>query len=383
MIIGFNMTAFIPGTMGGMEFYCRNILRSLQEVDAVNRYNLICDAHYANEIILTNPNFRILPCNFTQPSYKWLIRGAIRNITGIDILRPVMNRVEADVIHHPFSMLNPRHLSIPSVLTFHDMQHEYFPYYFSAFEMKTRKEFYRASAEEATRIIADSHHTKSTLIERYGISAEKIDVVHLGHAPEFTVIDDIQGLQEIRNRYGLDKPFIYYPAATWPHKNHLALLSAVKIMKDRYGFDGNLVLTGVKQQSQGEIAAKIVRLGLQDMVRPLGYLSTKELPYLYNLARIMVFPSLFEGFGIPIVEAMACGCPVTCSATTSIPEVAGDAAIMFDPSSVEDIAEKAWRLWTDDSLRQTLIKLGRQRAGLFSWNEAAQKTISVYQKVCK
>lgn len=380
MIIGFNMTAFIPGTMGGMETYCRNILCSLQEVDHANRYNLICDMHYANEIPLVNPNFKIWPCNFTKPSYKWFIRGIVRNIMGIDILRPAMNRVKADVIHHPFSILNPRQLSIPSVLTFHDMQHEFFPHYFSSFELKCRKEFYQASAKEATRIIADSHHAKLTLIERYGISDQKIDVIHIGHAPKFTVINDINGLQKIRERYRLDRPFMYYPAATWPHKNHLALLAAVRIMKERYGFDGNLVLTGITQQSQRGISAEIERLGLQEVVKSLGYVSTKELPYLYNLARLMVFPSLFEGFGIPIVEAMACGCPVVCSNTTSLPEVVGDAGVTFDPCSSEDMAETIWKLWSNDTLLQELKANGVNRATAFRWDIAAQQTVKVYEK---
>ncbi len=382
MIIGFNMTAFIPGTMGGMETYCRNVLRTLQEVDASNSYRIICDSHYTNEIPLTNSNFQYWPCNFTKPSAKWFLRGVVRNITGIDILKPAMNRIHADVIHHPFSILNPRHLSIPSVLTFHDMQHEFFPHYFSAFEIKTRKEFYRSSATEATRIIAISHHAKTTLIERYGISDSKIDVIHNGYGAAFKILDDLEGMQKIRTTYNLHKPFIYYPAGTWPHKNHLSLLAALRIMMDRFGFDGELVLTGVTQQSQGNIFAEIERLGLQKTVRILGYLPENDLPWLYNLARAMVFPSLFEGFGIPLLESMACGCPVVCSKATSIPEVVGEAAVMFDPYSAEDIAEKTWKLWINDSLQQQLINYGLERVKLFGWEDAARKTIKVYEKAC-
>ena len=173
---------------------------------------------------------------------------------------------------------------------------------------------------------------------------------------------------------------MYYPAATWPHKNHKRLLAALKIMKDRYGFDGQLVLSGIAMQANDAVLEEIGRLGLRDDVIVLGYLPHEDLPCLYNLARLMVFPSLFEGFGIPLVEAMACGCPVACSNVTSIPEVVGDAAVTFDPVSVEDMAEKTWALWSNDSLLRDMKTQGLDRVKLFSWDNMARQTIQVYEK---
>jgi glycosyltransferase involved in cell wall biosynthesis len=367
--------------MGGIETYFRSLLFSLQEVDSENEYSVLCDSHHAGELAIIKANFKAVQCNYTKPSLGWLLRGVIRNTIKVDILRPVMNRFKVDVIHHPFSFLNPLNVATPSVLTFHDMQHEFFPEYFSPYEMKVRKEFYRPSAEQATRIIAISQHVKSCLVDRYEINPEKIDVVHNGFNPAYRLLDDPDSLEEVRSKYGLSRPFMYYPAATWPHKNHKTLLEALKIMKERYRFDGQLVLTGIAMRANDKILGEIVRLGLEDEVKVLGYLPYDDLPRLYNLARVMVFPSLFEGFGIPLVEAMACGCPIACSNAASIPEVVGDAGKIFDPVSVEDMAEKIWHLWSDEALRQALKIKGSARAKLFSWDITARDTVKVYSKV--
>ena len=380
MRIGLNATAFLPGKMGGMEVYFRNLLKFLQQVDQDNRYSVLCDRHYIHELPITNPDFAAVQCNFSRPSPGWLVRGVLKNTIKVDILRPIMNRYQVDVIHHPFSMLMPLQCRIPSVLTFHDMQHEFFPEFFSVYEMKVRRAFYRSSAERATRIIAISEHARSCLVEKYGVKSEKIDVIYAGYDPTYRVLADPSDLEKIRLKYQLNKPFMYYPAATWPHKNHRKLFEALKVLKDRYRFDGQLILTGVAMQSHAAILEEIRRFGLQDMVRVLGYLPAADLPRLYNLARLMVFPSLFEGLGMPLVESMACGCPIACSNVTSIPEVVGDAAVIFDPSSREEMAEKIWLLWTDDGVRQGLVRSGLERVKLFSWEDAARKTVGVYRK---
>ncbi len=381
MDIALNLVAFIPGTMGGCETYFINLLHCLQQVDSGNSYRVLCDRHYVKDIQLSRNAFRTVACNYSRPSLKWFIRGVIRNTLKIDILTPVFNRLKVDLIHHPFSFLNPLGTKIPSVLTFHDMQHEFYPELFSRYELLTRKEFYRPSAEQASRIIAISAHAKSCLVERYGISPDKIDVIYNGYNPAYTILNDSDGLEKIRLKYGLHRPFMYYPAATWPHKNHKTLLATLKLLKARYRFDGQLVLTGIAMNAHREILEEIGRLGLDDMVKVLGYLPYEDLPWLYNLARLMVFPSLFEGFGIPLVEAMACGCPVVCSNVTSIPEVVGNAGLTFDPTSVEDMAEKVWSLWNDEEMRQDLRLKGSTRVNLFSWEATARETIKVYAKV--
>jgi len=380
MKIALNAVAFAPGRMGGIESYFRNLVASLQGLDTGHDYHLICSDRCVDSFQLSNPRFRPLACGYCKPSPLWYLRAATRHLTRVDILKPFMNRLSVDVIHHPFSILQPIGHTIPSVLTFHDMQHEYFPEYFPAYAIRARKALYRPSAEQATRIIAISEHAKSSLVERYQIDPGKVDVIYNGYSPGFRVMDSGAGVDALRTRYGLRKPFLYYPAATWPHKNHKRLLAALKLMQEKYGFDGQLVLSGIAMQANDAVLQEIGRLGLRDAVTVLGYLPQEDLPYLYNLARLMVFPSLFEGFGIPLVEAMACGCPVACSNAASIPEVVGPAATTFDPGSVEDMAHKIWTLWSDETARQASIARGLQRVKLFSWGNMARQTVRVYEK---
>lgn len=368
--------------MGGMETYFRNLLDRLQHLDRENDYLLLCDKRHAGEFNLSNLQFHTKYINYAKPSPSWFLRGAIRNVFNLDILASRMNGVKVDVIHHPFTVLTPPGITTPSVLTFWDMQHEFFPEFFSRTELLKRKRLYRASAERATRIIVSAAFTKECLVNRYEIEAEKIEVIYTGYGPEYRPVNDSEWLTAVRSKYGLDKPFLFYPAATWPHKNHNRLLEAVKIMCERYAFDGSLVLTGIAMQSHSEIKTEINRLNLADKVKILGYLPASDLPLLYNCARLMVFPSLFEGFGIPLVEAMACGCPVVCAEATSLPEVVGEAGVLFDPLDPEEIAANIWSAWNDDGRLADMRERGLERAKLFCWDDAALKTIDVYKKAC-
>ena len=152
-------------------------------------------------------------------------------------------------------------------------------------------------------------------------------------------------------------------------------------MKERFGLDEKLIFTGIKKQSHSAVAKEIERLGLKDDIIHIGYLPYEDLPLLYNAASLLVFPSLFEGFGMPVVEAMGVGLPVACSNTTSLPEVAGGAAILFDPEDPEDIAEKVAALLNDEALKKTLVQKGLARASMFTWEQTALKTKKVYEDV--
>ncbi|MEI6704155.1 MAG: glycosyltransferase family 1 protein [Deltaproteobacteria bacterium] len=380
MRVGLNATSFLPGQMGGMETYFRNLVDRVQAFDLDNEYRILCDKRFAGEFPLFNPNFSLEFINYAKPSPAWFLRGVVRNLFNRDMLAGRMNRVKADVIHHPFTVLTPPDIKLPSVLTFWDMQHEFFPEFFSRTERLKRRRLYWISAERATQIIVSATFTKECLTSRYGIESGKIQVISTGYGPEYRPVDNSELLAAIRAKYGLDRPFLLYPAATWPHKNHKRLLTAHKLMRERYAFDGTLVLTGIAMQSHADIQAEISRLGLADCVKTLGYLPASELPVLYSCARLMVFPSLFEGFGIPLVEAMACGCPVVCSNTTSLPEVAGNAGLTFDPLDTEAIAAAIWSVWNDGQALAGMRIRGFERATLFNWNDTAAKTIAVYKK---
>ena len=380
MIVGINAITFVPGKIGGMETYLRNLVDRVQRIDTGNEYLLLCDRRFAGEFPIVGDNLSIRHVDYAKPSLNWLLRGVLRNALNLDPLKWEMRGIKVDLMHHPFTVVTPLNTGVPAVLTFWDMQHEFFPEFFNRVELRKRKRIYPASAREAKRIIVSSGYTGKCLVERYGIDPDKIEVIATGYGPEYRVVEDQEELQRVRTKYVLERPFLFYPAATWPHKNHRNLLAALRILKEAHGFDGELILSGIAMQSHGDIMAEVDRLGLSGNVRLLGYLPAGELPCIYNLARMLVFPSLFEGFGIPLVEAMACGCPVVCSDMTSLPEVAGEAGQLFDPRQPEQIAEAVWTVWTDAAKRKQMRELGLDRARLFTWEETARKTVEVYGK---
>ena len=301
MNIGLNAITLYPGAIGGMETYFRKLLHWLQKIDNTNKYTVIYNEGYAADLPLFNPAFTMKTYRYEKKSLNWYVRGVLRNALNIDPMRSNFKKLGVDFIHHPFNVLNPVSSGMPSVLTINDIQHEYYPEFFSASDLLKRRRLFKPSAEEASRIITISDFTSRCVVEKYGIDPGKIDVIHIGCGEEYHRVEDPEGLAGIRKKYNLDRRFIYYPAGSWPHKNHKTLFAALKILKERHRFDGMLVLTGVTMRAHNSVLAEIETLGLTDMVKVLGYLPYEELPYLYNLATILVFPSLFEGFGIPLV----------------------------------------------------------------------------------
>lgn len=379
MNVAINMIEFNPGAMGGIETYIRNIVPWFVHNDRSNSYTVVCNETNAPYFSSLCPELKLKIVNNKRKSAGRLLRSFLRNILGLDLLSLEIDRMKMDVVHNPLTNVRPLKLRTPSVLTFHDMQHEYYPEFFTPRELRRRRKKYEKAARSAGRVIAISEHVRQGLVEKFAVSPDKIDVVYQGCGAEYQLLDDAQSAA-VGAKYGLDRPFMYYPAATWPHKNHKNLLAALRILKEEHAFAGELVLTGIAMQSHGEILTEIDRQGLAGMVKVLGYLPYEELPYLYNLARVMVFPSLFEGFGIPLVEAMACGCPVVCSFVTSMPEIVGDAGVTFDPLSPADMAEKVLAVWNNSEERARMKQKGLERAKMFSWEETARRTLDVYRR---
>jgi len=383
MKIALNALNLAPGNMGGTETYFRMLYQHLLAIDQENSYRVICYDAMAQDLANDAANVELFTVKrYPKSDPRRHLTSFLKKALRIDYVALALRNLDADIVHFPFTYMYPRRVKQAAVLTFCDMQHEFLPEFFSAKKLSRRDRDYRNSVAIADRVIAISQHTKWSLESRYGVSSDKIDVVHLGIGPEFHVVPKNSSLlKAVQTTHGLNRPFMYYPAATWPHKNHLRLLTTLQILVQRYGFDGDLVLTGVSKQDNDQVRQEVKRLGLTDRVKFLGYLPYNELPCLYNLARLLVFPSLFEGFGIPLVEAMACGCPVVCSNVASIPEVVGDAGLFFNPESEEDMAKVIWDCWNDqDQLRQLRVR-GVARAQQFTWAETARKTLEVYRRV--
>lgn len=366
--------------MGGVETYLHGLLNHLPVVAPDDTFTLLLGSD--------DQGGGIFPANitisqvktYTKPDPRWYINLLTIAVLNADFHSRMINKCQADVVHYPFTLLFPPVTHKPTVLTFHDMQQEFYPAFFSLRERVYRARTYKTSAQRATRIIAISHHVKHCLVNTYQIQPEKIDVVYNGCDQNFRIIDNHETLRKVQAQYGLDRPFMFYPAASWPHKNHVRLLDALALLVKHKHFDGQLVLTGIAKDQSKTICTRIKTLGLEKHVKLLGYLHYDDLPYIYNLARLLVFPSLFEGFGIPLVEAMACGCPVLAANCTAIPEVLADAGMLFNPSSVGDMAAKIWSVWNDDVKLDAMKLMGLRRAELFTWGNTAKGTIQTYQK---
>jgi glycosyltransferase involved in cell wall biosynthesis len=285
-----------------------------------------------------------------------------------------------DLIHFPTTVISPVIHAVPVVLTFFDMQQEFHPDNFSLSERVRRHLTYRPSARKAGLIISPSSFTAETLVQRYKIPPSKIRRVPVGISDHYKPQTDPRVLGGIRQRYDLPEAFVFYPANTWRHKNHRRLLMALMLLHQQPNLRISLVCTGAA--SSGETVSQLGRsLGFpESQLFDLGFIPLADMPAVYALARMMVFPSLFEGFGIPVLEAMACGCPVVCANTTSLPEVGGEAVGMFDPLDVPAMADEMRRVWEDDALRAAMARKGLERAEEFRWERIIPKVVDVYRE---
>lgn len=262
-----------------------------------------------------------------------------------------------------------------------DLQHLHLPQFFRPIERMVRERAYRAFCDRARMVSVGSTWSKRDLIRNYGLSEDKVQVVP--GAPVLTAYSTptANDLAAARRKFALPEAFVFYPAQTWAHKNHLGLLEALAILRDRNGLSVPMVSSGHLNDFFPKIEKRAGALGLTDQVRFLGFVRPIELQSLYRLCRCMVFPSRFEGWGLPIAEAFFAGAPVACSKVTSLPDLAGEAALLFNPDRPEEIAEAIHRLWTDEALRRQLIERGRKRAACFSWDRTARIFRAHYRRL--
>ncbi len=275
---------------------------------------------------------------------------------------------------HVLPLAHPRR----SVVTVHDLGYHYYPEAHTLFQNLYLRWSTRFSARNAARVLADSQATRRDLVHYYHIPEEKINVVYPGRDETLAPVTDPGHLAAVRACHGIAGPYLLYVGTLHPRKNLVRLVRAFSQV-ERTGLQ--LVLAGKKGWLYDEIFAQVRRLGLEDRVTFTGYVPDADLPALLSGALAFVYPSLHEGFGFPVLEAMACGAPVVCADTSSLPEVAGDAALRVDPLDVEALAEALGRVATDEKLRTDLIRRGFEQVQRFSWQRCARETLAVLEDV--
>lgn len=363
MKIGINIENLYPGKIGGAEQYVRNTINEMGEIENV------CISVFVNEV-----------ANSTFSDSETIKYYAVRSDEDVDIqLNFYIDMLNLEVMFCPLFYLAPKNSSIPVVVSVLDIQQDYLPQYFSKKVLKERRSLTKYTLAHADAIVTISEFSKKTILEKYDVAYDKIKVTYLNADSCFDDALCPQRLCEMKEKIGTD--YIFFPANSWPHKNHLALLTAYVMLKEKYNTKLKLVFTGDGKQKQDEINEFIVQNNLQADVIYLGYVEQEDMPYIFANATILAFPSLFEGFGIPLVEAMKAGVAIACSNSTSLPEIAGDAAIFFDPKNSDDIAEKLHCLEVNEDLRKKLKNEGFARAKIFSWKKCAKETYDFLQEV--
>ena len=351
---------------GGPETYEVSLLPELARVAPNNEYHAYCLSDAAVEA------FGKLPDNVQ------LHRLAPSNrLISIPLTLPMRLKLDAiELLHVTFT---PPPLSPPPyVFTMHDVSMFDTPEYYPSTVRYRLTRLIERGLRQCAVVLCVSEHCKTTVAERFGIGEDRLFVAHHGVSPIYHRIDRTQAIAHVRDRFGIDSPFLLYVGKYEKRKNLPLLIAAYDQFRRQVDDPPLLVLAGKRAWLADEISAEIARRQLETHVVELDYVATNDLPYLHNAAEMLVFPSLWEGFGLPIIEAMACGLPVVTSNVTCLPEVAGDAAMMVDPGNAEKVAAAIYEVHTDDSLRTTLIRKGLERASQFTWRKCAESSLEAY-----
>lgn len=354
----------------GIGTYIRNLLRELARLDQQTEFVLLCRSGDVEGLQALGPNFR--PVVETAGNYS---------ITEQVKVPLALRREGVDLFHAPHYVLPPL-VHCRSVVTIHDCIHLMFPQYLPNRAALTYARTSMAmAASRATRVLTVSETSKADIIKFFGTEPSKIDVIYNAYDERFGVEPVEEDVVRVRERYQLHDEFVLYAGNVKPHKNLERLIDAFQIVRMR-GLDHlKLVMIGDDISKYAALRRAVHRYQLHNYVRFLGYLPEHTLAVMYRLAGVFVFPSLYEGFGLPPLEAMASGTPVVTSNISSLPEVAGDAAQLVDPYDPEAIADGIYRVLTDVDLRRDLRRRGIARARQFSWGASVRRVREIYGEV--
>ncbi len=369
MRIGINALYLIPGRTGGMSVYLKNYLKYLQEIDTTNEYFIYISTEGAGTLNLFAKNFHEircpLPARLRAFHYFW----------ELVILPFQIWKDKIELLHSPANIA-PSYLPCKSIMTIHDVR----PYFFSPDLPRSFTFIYKrllpVMVRRAAKVITVSEYSRKAISNVLGLSMDKIAVIPL--APErYPVLEKAK--EEIKTKYNIED-YLFTLITAIPHKNMDGLIHAYKILTDRQQEVPQLVIAGIKGLALQKIKKQIKEWGLEKKIVFLGFVPDAYLPALYASAKVFVFPSKYEGFGLPILEAMSYGVPVVSSNATALPEVVGDAGLMFNPDDPTAIADTIEHVLRDNVLRKTLVEKGLRRVTEFNWRRVAERTLEEYKR---
>lgn len=348
---------------GGVRYLFADLLGQLLVLESTHRYVIF--VHPAGEAVVREAVARAP----AQPP------GRIALIAVLDEEQIYPHRDAFDLYFCPFNSLKPRVFDRPTVAVLHDIQEQYFPEYFSYAELLARREVYPEICRAATLVVTVSQFSRRCLMEKFGVAGEKVHVVY--NAPQQEIVE---GGEEDLGEWGrapLPARFLFYPANNYPHKNHALLLDALSQASGEDPLPA-LVFSGGQMIGGYPLAEQIAHRRLQDRCFLFEELTGREMRFLYRHAVACVMPTMFEGFGMPAVEALACGCPLLCSDIAPLRELAGEAATYFAPGDVADFRRQLRRVMADPALRREQALAGRAAAARFSWQATAREMLRLF-----
>lgn len=357
----------------GLGRYAQQLINGLATIDRENEYTLFINKKISGQIHVDNPRYHIKVVRTPPGKYaSW-------NQIYFSFYKKEIQAL--DLLHSPVTPL-PLLLSkkIKTVVTLHDLTWKFFPENFKPEGVIWWRFAWPKSLKKSNHIVVDSERTKEDILKFYGIPEEKITVIYPYISFHFFETSS-EKLKIVKNKYVLPERYILYMGALRKNKNLESLLRAYQILKKEKNISQKLVLAGPKEWGNEIIFSEITRLNLQNEVIITGSISDDDLPLIYKGADVFVFPSLYEGFGYPPLEAMVCKTPVVVSNVSSLPEIVGDAGLYFDPLNLRDMAEKIYQVLSSPSLAEKLKNLGFKRMKEFSMEKTIQKYLEVYKKV--
>jgi glycosyltransferase involved in cell wall biosynthesis len=366
MHIAFDGTTLRPGRTG-VGYYTEHLLRHTAAQCQLDAITVISNRPVATDRPLP-AHVRTIVSASWSPRLVWMQTQAPR----------IVRRIHADVVHFTNGMV-PLASPVPTVVTIHDMSLTMFPAFHPVRRVLLNRPLVNLAARRADAIITVSEAAKRDIVRLYGLESSRVHVVHEAAAPSFRVIHDPSELRRVRERYGLGERFILYVGTIEPRKNLPKLIEAFARHRVAGDLPHQLVCAGPYGWLSDDIEKQIDRLRIRDAVHFTGYVPFDDLPAIYNLAEMFVFPSVYEGFGLPVIEAMACGTPVITGSVAALTEVAGGASERVDPLEPESLGEAIAALASSRDRREDLSRRGLERAQTFSWERAATETLDVYR----
>ncbi|MGH9558435.1 MAG: glycosyltransferase family 4 protein, partial [Bryobacteraceae bacterium] len=345
----------------GNEVYIRNLLNYFARLDR--------DSEFLAYIARPNAD---VPSRIET---RWVSDNPFRRL-GFDLPRCVRHD-QPDLLHVQYT--GPLHCPVPLVVSVHDVSYLEHPQYFTRLRALQLRITVKRTVESAARVLTPSEFSRQAILRYYKIDPEKVIVVPNAASPMFRPIGRELATSAIERKFQIPGPFLLTVGDLQPRKNHLGLLRAFEsVLKEHPQLPHRLVFVGKETWYSKEVHRAVAQSGIAGRVSFTGFIDDSDLAHFYAACDLSVFPSFYEGFGLPILEAMACGRAVACSGVTAMPEVADGAAILFDPHSAEEMARAISDVLLDSGLRARLERLGIQRAAQFSWEQAARRTLEVY-----